>query len=87
MDFGQLLRRATLVFAIVALGAGLTVFFVTHDIADAVFLSDHVAVLSPRPGSVRADIPIELPTPRGPHTREDPAFLAYMARVRASLSE
>ena len=67
--------------------AGLTVFFVTHDIADAVFLSDHVAVLSPRPGSVRADIPIELPDPRGPHTREDPAFLAYMTRVRASLTE
>ncbi len=66
---------------------GLTVFFVTHDIADAVFLSDQVAVLSPRPGSIRADIPVELPDPRGPHTREDPAFLAYMARVRASLTE
>lgn len=65
----------------------LTIFFVTHDIADAVFLSDHVVVLSPRPGSVRADIPIDLPAPRGPHTREAPAFLAYMARVRASLSE
>ncbi len=65
--------------------AGLTIFFVTHHIADAVFLSDRVAVLSPRPGAIRADIAIELPRPRGHGTREDPAFLADMARVRKEL--
>jgi len=65
--------------------ASLTIFFVTHHIADAVFLSDRVAVLSPRPGHVRADIPIGLPRPRGRATREDPAFLADIVRVRQGL--
>ncbi|MFN8484662.1 MAG: ABC transporter ATP-binding protein [Anaerolineae bacterium] len=66
--------------------AGLTIFFVTHHLADAVFLSDRVAVLSPRPGTIRAEIPIELPRPRGAATREDPTFLTYMARLRAALA-
>lgn len=65
--------------------AGLTIFFVTHHIADAVFLSDRVAVLGPRPGTVRAEVPIQMPRPRGRHTREAPAFLADMARVRQQL--
>lgn len=65
--------------------AGLTIFFVTHDIADAVFLSDRVAVLSHRPGTIRTEIDIDLPRPRGPHTREDPAFLHHMARIRLAL--
>jgi NitT/TauT family transport system ATP-binding protein len=58
-----------------------TVIFVTHSIAEAVFLSDRVIVMTPRPGKVREVMPISLGRPRGLDVRDDPAFGAYIRRI------
>jgi NitT/TauT family transport system ATP-binding protein len=56
---------------------GKTVVFVTHDIDEAIFMSDVVAVLTPRPGSVSRLVRIELPRPRVPALRDEKAFVDY----------
>jgi len=55
----------------------MTVFFITHSIPEAVFLSDRVVVMSPRPGRIERIIDIDLPRPRRLAMREDPAFTHY----------
>jgi NitT/TauT family transport system ATP-binding protein len=62
-----------------------TVVFVTHSIAEAVFLSTRVIVMSPRPGRVSRVIPIDLPQPRGAETREDPRFFELATELREAL--
>lgn len=59
----------------------MTVLFVTHSIIEAIFLSDRIVVLSPRPGSVEAIMDIELPRPRKLAMRESAEFSAYSQRV------
>ncbi len=51
-----------------------TVMFVTHSVAEAVFLSTRIVVLAPHPGRVAHEIPIDLPWPRTAETRESEAF-------------
>ena len=58
---------------------GTTVVFVTHSIAEAVFLSDRVVVLSTRPGRIVGIEPSTLPRPRSPELEDDPAFFAIDA--------
>ncbi len=61
-----------------------TILFVTHDVDEAVFLSDRVIVLSKSPGTVRAEIPISVPRPRSwSRAVEDSAFKALVAKVLA----
>jgi len=52
----------------------LTVLFVTHDIDEAIFLSDEIIVLSPRPGRIRERIVVDAPRPRGPDFVTSPRF-------------
>jgi NitT/TauT family transport system ATP-binding protein len=51
-----------------------TVIFVTHQIGEAIFLSDRIVVLSGRPGTVTETIPVDLPRPRELSMRRDPRF-------------
>jgi NitT/TauT family transport system ATP-binding protein len=66
---------------------GTTILFVTHSIAEAVFLSDRVAVLSSRPGTIVGVEPVDLARPRSPGLEDDPAFFAIERRLRALLHE
>jgi NitT/TauT family transport system ATP-binding protein len=62
-----------------------TVVFVTHSIAEAVFLSTRVVVMSPRPGRISNVIAIDLPQPRTATTREEPRFFELVTEVREAL--
>ncbi|GAB4118498.1 MAG: ABC transporter ATP-binding protein [Roseiflexaceae bacterium] len=62
-----------------------TVIFVTHSIPEAVFLSDRVVVMSPRPGRVSAVVAVDLPRPRDIATRENPHFFELATAVREQL--
>jgi len=54
----------------------LTILFVTHDVEEAIYLADWVAVLTHRPARVHEIIKVGLPRPRDPiTTREEPRFL------------
>jgi NitT/TauT family transport system ATP-binding protein len=68
-------------------GTGTTIIFVTHSISEAVFLSDRVVVMSPRPGRIDRIVPIDLPRPRDITTRESPHFFELITQVRESLRE
>lgn len=63
-----------------------TVVFVTHNISEAVFLSDRVFVLSPHPGRLTSVCDIDLPRPRTAETRESPEFFRLVAKVRKSFA-
>jgi NitT/TauT family transport system ATP-binding protein len=58
-----------------------TALFVTHQINEAVFLSDRVVVLSARPASVKAVIDVDLPAARTLALKHEPAFLALEQRI------
>jgi NitT/TauT family transport system ATP-binding protein len=62
-----------------------TVVFVTHSIAEAVFLSTRVVVMSARPGRVADVIDVDLPYPRSAQTREEPHYFELVTRVREAL--
>ena len=63
-----------------------TVLFVTHQIDEAIYLSDRVIVMSARPGRLLADIPIELPRPRELQIKRTPEFTALADQVWEMIS-
>ncbi len=62
-----------------------TIVFVTHSIAEAVFLSTRVVVMSPRPGRISAVIDIDLPRQRSADTRELAQYFHLVTAVREAL--
>jgi NitT/TauT family transport system ATP-binding protein len=66
---------------------GKTVVFVTHDLDEAVFLSDLVVVLSSRPGRVHTLVPSSLPRPRTAETRMSDAFAAAKRALWGTLQQ
>jgi len=61
--------------------AGWTAFFVTHSVAEAVFLANRIVIMSANPGRIAHLVEIEIPYPRRPETREDPSFQQRVAHV------
>ena len=62
-----------------------TAVFVTHSVAEAVFLSARVIVLAPSPGRIAQEIAISLPFPRTSATRESPQFESLVTEVSRAL--
>jgi NitT/TauT family transport system ATP-binding protein len=62
-----------------------TAVFVTHNVSEAVFLSPRVLVMSPRPGTIAAEVDIDLPHPRPANIRTTPAFTAHVECVTQAL--
>ena len=60
-----------------------TVLFITHSIAEAVFLADRVLVLTPRPGRLMEDVQVKIPRSRALETMNFPEFGAYVHSIRA----
>jgi NitT/TauT family transport system ATP-binding protein len=69
----------------IAAETGAAVVFVTHSIPEAVFLSDRVVVMSPRPGRITTIEPTRLGAERSEGLREEAAFFEAVTAVRAAL--
>jgi NitT/TauT family transport system ATP-binding protein len=61
---------------------GKTVLFITHSISEAVFLSNRVVVMSPRPGRIEEIVPVELPRERHFDIRDEPDFARHTRHIR-----
>jgi NitT/TauT family transport system ATP-binding protein len=66
---------------------GTTIVFVTHSIAEAVYLSNRIFVFSARPGRLLEEVRIGLPSPRDPSVKDTPEFVRHTAALRRALAE
>lgn len=64
---------------------GKSVLFITHSISEAVYLSDRVAVMTPRPGRIIREYPVDFPRPRNDRLIASSAFGELCSELRANL--
>jgi len=64
---------------------GKTVIFVTHNIGEAVFLSDRIFVMTPRPGRLEGIVEVDLPRPRQTEVMRDPRYSELVFQIRRML--
>lgn len=64
-----------------------TVFFITHDLEEAILLADTVAVMTTRPGRIRLRVPVDLPRPRHAKMIASPRFVELKERLIAAVHE
>lgn len=65
----------------------ISVMFITHDIDEAVFLSDRIYVMTARPGRIKAELTVPLPRPRTPEMTAAPEFAAMVRQVKGLIRE
>ena len=65
----------------------ISVLFITHDIDEAVFLSDRIYVMTARPGRIKAELPVPLPRPRTPEMTATPEFAAMVRQIKGLIRE
>ena len=63
-----------------------TVLFVTHSVFESVYLSTRIAVMTPRPGRIAAELPVRFAAGRHPALRTSPDYAALCERVSAALA-
>ncbi len=66
---------------------GISVLFVTHDIDEAIFLSDRIYVMTARPGTIKAEVTVPLPRPRDAALQLTPEFVQLRADLGALIRE
>lgn len=64
-----------------------TIIFVTHDVEEAIFLSDTVYILSPHPGTIKERVEIDLPRPRNLKTEFSPKFVALKKHIQKVITK
>ncbi len=65
----------------------ISVLFITHDIDEAIFLSDRIYVMTARPGCVKSEIAVPLPRPRTPEMTGTPEFADMVKTIKALIRE
>ncbi|VTU22118.1 Taurine import ATP-binding protein TauB [Variovorax sp. SRS16] len=64
-----------------------TIFFITHDVAEAIYISDHVVVMTGRPGKVKVKIEVTEPKPRSYQFLSSPEFVALQAKLLEAVQQ
>lgn len=64
-----------------------TIFFITHDLEEAIFLADRVLIMTTRPGTVKAEITIDIPRPRSFKVLASQRFMKLKEQAMAAVRE